>query len=91
MTPPCGGLTVHEVAMHPQLASRAYLSYYAGGLPALEIRGGKLVETGGYLDPKGNNFWGVEVFVRDGKTYVLGSNRDNGLWIFQEITAATKR
>jgi hypothetical protein len=41
------------------------------------------VETGGYLDANGNNFWGVEVFVRNGKTIVLGSDRDSGLWVFQ--------
>ncbi len=86
-----GDLTVHEVATDPQDPKRAYLSYYAGGIRALEIRCGKgaksseckLVETGGYLDPLGNDFWGVEAFVRDGQTYILGSDRDSGLWIFR--------
>ena len=82
-----GDLTVHEVATDPQAANRAYLSYYAGGLRSLEIRctGPKceLVEVGGYLDPNGNNFWGVEAFVRDGQTYILGSDRDSGLWVFR--------
>lgn len=82
-----GDLTVHEVATHPTQGDRAFLSYYAGGLRALKIdcSGGSctLVETGGYLDPRGNDFWGVEVFVRDGQTYVLGSDRDSGLWIFR--------
>ena len=49
------------------------------------------METGGYLDPKGNNLWGVEVFVRDGQTYVFGSDRDHGLWIFRDTTATIKR
>jgi len=79
-----GDLTVHEVATHPQAANKAYLSYYAGGLRALEIQNGELVEVGGYLDPNGNNFWGVEVFVRDGQTIILGSDRDSGLWIFKD-------
>jgi hypothetical protein len=79
-----GDLTVHEVATHPTDPSRAYLSYYAGGLRALQIRGTALVETGGYLDPAGNNFWGVEVFVRDGCTYIAGSDRDSGLWLFRD-------
>lgn len=79
-----GDLTVHEVATHPTDAARSYLSYYAGGLRALEIQGTELVEVGGYLDPDGNNFWGVEVFVRGGNTYILGSDRDHGLWIFQD-------
>ena len=78
-----GDLRVHEVATHPVLADRAYLAYYSGGLRALKIAcsGGscELVETGGYLDRNGNNFWGVEVFVRNGKTIVLGSDRDSGL------------
>lgn len=79
-----GDLTVHEVATHPTDSSRAYLSYYSGGLRALQIQGTELVETGGYLDPEGNNFWGVEVFVRDGCTYIAGSDRDSGLWLFRD-------
>jgi len=84
-----GDLSVHEVATDPQAANRAYLSYYGGGLRSLEIRcqgnsgNCKLVEVGGYLDPNGNDFWGVEAFVRDGKTIILGSDRDSGLWIFR--------
>jgi hypothetical protein len=77
-----GDLSVHEVAVDPDEASRAYLSYYDAGLRALEIRRGKLVETGGYIDPNGNDFWGVETFVRNGRTIILGSDRDSGLWIF---------
>jgi hypothetical protein len=96
-----GDLTVHEVATHRALWNRAYLSYYAGGMRALEIRCGnrkdtsacKLVETGGYLDPHGNDFWGVETFQRDAdgdgklETYILGSDMDSGLWIFRDTTA----
>ncbi|HET7735691.1 MAG TPA: hypothetical protein VFK52_06935 [Nocardioidaceae bacterium] len=77
-----GDLTVHEVATDPQHANRAYLSYYAGGLRSLEIQGTELVEVGGYLDKEGNNFWGVEAFVRDGRTIILASDRDSGLWVF---------
>jgi hypothetical protein len=80
-----GDLSVHEVATDPDEANRAYLSYYSGGIRALQISNQKqLVETGGYLDPKGNDFWGVETFVRDGRTIVLGSDRDSGLWIFRQ-------
>ena len=82
-----GDLTVHEVATHPTDASRAYLSYYSGGLRALQIQGTELVETGGYLDPEGNNFWGVEVFVRNGCTYIAGSDRDSGLWLFKDTAS----
>jgi hypothetical protein len=86
-----GDLTVHEVATDPQDASHAYLSYYAGGFRSIEIQCAdpsdkmtcELVETGGYLDPHGNNFWGVETFVKDGQTIILGSDRDSGLWVFR--------
>jgi hypothetical protein len=88
-----GDLSVHEVAVDPQDASLAYLSYYSGGLRAIQIQCAdpddtstcELVEVGGYLDPEGNNFWGVETFVgEDGFTYILGSDRDSGLWIFRD-------
>ncbi|HYZ10489.1 MAG TPA: hypothetical protein VE962_01190, partial [Actinomycetota bacterium] len=78
-----GDLSVHEVATDKQSASHAYLSYYSGGLRSLEIQGTELVEVGGYLDPAGNNFWGVETFVRGGDSYILASDRDDGLWIFK--------
>ena len=100
-----GDLSVHEVAVDPQDASLAYLSYYSGGLIAVQIQCGgvpydpdvppadtgtcELVEVGSYLDPAGNNFWGVETFIDDnpespyfGQTVILGSDRDSGLWIF---------
>jgi hypothetical protein len=101
-----GDLSVHEVAVDPQDASLAYLSYYSGGLVAVQIQcpAGtpydpenppadtstcELVEVGSYLDPAGNNFWGVETFVDDnpdspyfGRTVILASDRDSGLWIF---------
>ena len=88
-----GDLSVHEVAVDPQDPTLAYLSYYAGGLRAIQIQCAnpddtstcQLVEVGGYLDPEGNNFWGVETFVGDdGFTYILASDRDSGLWIFRD-------
>ncbi|HZA30114.1 MAG TPA: hypothetical protein VE462_01165, partial [Propionibacteriaceae bacterium] len=87
-----GDLSVHEVATDPQDPSLAYLSYYSGGLRAVQIQCTnpadtstcELVEVGGYLDPEGNNFWGVETFVRDGETIILASDRDSGLWIFRD-------
>ena len=85
-----GDLTVHEVATDKTDPRRAYLSYYAGGLRSLRIdcvpatsENCELVEVGGYLDAAGNNFWGVETFVRDGQTIILGSDRDSGLWVFK--------
>lgn len=84
-----GALSVHEVATDKTDASRAYLSYYAGGIRALQITCQRpkdpstcrLVETGGYLDPNGNEFWGIETFVREGVTYIAGSDLDFGVFI----------
>lgn len=77
-----------------------YLSYYAGGLRALQIQCSnpadntscELVEVGGYLDPAGNNFWGVEVIlhpaddpnVQGDEVLILASDRDYGLFIFRD-------
>ena len=94
-----GDLSVHEVAVDPLDPTLAYLSYYSGGLRAIEIECTdpaetstcSLVEVGGYLDPLGNNFWGVETFFLPegdeqgdyaGQTIILASDRDSGLWIF---------
>ncbi|MBE4719278.1 LVIVD repeat-containing protein [Pseudarthrobacter sp. AB1] len=88
-----GDLSVHEVAVDPQDPSLAYLSYYSGGLRAVQIQCSnpadnstcELVEVGSYLDPEGNDFWGVETFIgEDGMTYILASDRDSGLWIFRD-------
>jgi hypothetical protein len=81
-----GALSVHEVATEKTDARRAFLSYYAGGIRAIQIvcsnpNSCQLVETGGYLDPNGNQFWGIETFVRNGVTYAAGSDMDSGLWI----------
>jgi hypothetical protein len=90
-----GDLSVHEVAVDPQDPSLAYLAYYSGGLRAIQIQCTdpedtstcELVEVGSYLDEAGNNFWGVETFVAEdgpyeGRTVILASDRDSGLWIF---------
>ncbi|WP_404383384.1 hypothetical protein LL946_18580 [Knoellia locipacati] len=75
-----GDLWVHEVATDPLDPSLAYLSYYSGGLRSVQIQCTNpadtstcgLVEVGGHLDPEGNNFWGVQTFVRDGETMSRG-------------------
>ena len=77
-----GDLSVHEVAIDPE-EPLAYLSYYAGGFRVLEYGTGGLTEVGAFIDEGGNNFWGVEVYEREGETYVLASDRDFGLYVFQ--------
>lgn len=77
-----GDLSVHEVAVSQLKAERLYFSYYSAGFRVADIEGDKIVEKGHYIAEGGNNFWGVETFVRNGKEYVAASDRDYGLWIF---------
>jgi hypothetical protein len=80
-----GDLTVHEVATDPRPGTNlAYFSYYAGGFRVAEYGKKGLKEVGAFIDQGGNNFWGVEVHKHpNGKYYVLASDRDYGLYIFQ--------
>ncbi|MBI5105131.1 MAG: hypothetical protein HZB46_09150 [Solirubrobacterales bacterium] len=78
-----GDLSVHEVATSAQDARLAYFSYYAGGFRVARIVNDQLVETGHYVAPDGNNFWGVQVFEDGGQELVAASDRDHGLWIFR--------
>jgi len=68
---------------------RAFRIACTGGGPAPRCT---LVETGGFIDPDidgpgpdpgGNEFWGIETFVRGGQTYVSGSDMDSGLVILR--------
>jgi hypothetical protein len=79
-----GALSVHEVATDPG-SNKAYLSYYAGGFRAIRFGSSGIVETGGYLDLLGNDFWGVQMWTHPatGKKYILASDLDSGLWIFK--------
>jgi hypothetical protein len=77
-----GDLSVHEVAIDPN-RRLAYLSYYAAGFRVVTYGKKGLTEVGAFIDEGGNNFWGVEVIERDGETYVLASDRDFGLYVFQ--------
>ena len=79
-----GDLSVHEVATDPD-ENLAYVSYYAAGLRVLRYsRATGLTEVGAFIAPGGNNFWGVEVHRHpNGQKYVLASDRDSGIWIFQ--------
>ena len=77
-----GDLSVHEVAIDPQ-KPLAYLSYYSGGLRVVKYGSNGLREVGAFIDEGGNNFWGVDILKKRGKTYVLASDRDFGLYIFR--------
>jgi hypothetical protein len=78
-----GDLSVHEVATDPD-SDLAYISYYAAGFRVVKYGAGGLTEVGRFIDQGGNNFWGVEVHKHpNGQKYVLASDRDHGLYIFQ--------
>jgi hypothetical protein len=90
-----GDLSVHEVATHPT-ASRKLYSAYRCGLPSLQdqghwVRSGRSALLRGsrrVSRPTGNNLWGVEMWRHpaSGELCVLASDRDSGLWIFQDKT-----
>ncbi|MGH9245575.1 MAG: PA domain-containing protein [Acidimicrobiales bacterium] len=78
-----GDLSIHEVDFDPDVRL-AYLSYYSAGFRVCAYGPWGLKEVGAYIDPDGNNFWGVEVWHdENGEKYVLASDRDFGLYIFQ--------
>jgi hypothetical protein len=78
-----GILSVHEVATSHVRNDLAYLSYYAGGLRVIRIDDGRIVEAGRFIDVRGNNFWGVQVFRHRGREYVAASDIDFGLYVFR--------
>lgn len=78
-----GDLSVHEVATSQVNAGLAYLSYYAGGLRVIKVGQSGVREVAAFIDNGGNNFWGVETFVRGGQEYVALSDRDFGLYILK--------
>ena len=81
-----GDMSVHEVAMSEVQNDLAYFSYYAAGFRVARIVNDELVEVGHFIDAGGdggNNFWGVQVWQHAGQEYVLASDRDFGLYIFQ--------
>jgi hypothetical protein len=78
-----GNLTVHEVAVSAKKSHLAYLAYYDAGFRVISVKHGKIKEVGHFVDVNGNDFWGVQVFNRHGREYVLASDRDFGLYIFE--------
>jgi hypothetical protein len=79
-----GDLSVHEVATDPD-ANLVYVSHYALGMRVLKYTTGGLEEVGAFVERGGSNYWGVEVHKMNGKKYILGSDRDRGLRIFEYV------
>ncbi len=87
--PPSGDRTMHNVIVD---GSRAYISWYAEGMRVVDFSGCSAgggqnsctpTEVAHYVDPGGSNFWGVYLHEIGGTQYILGSDRDTGLWIFE--------
>lgn len=80
-----GTMSVHEVATDKE-QNLAYLSWYDAGMRVVRFGSSGMEEVGHYIAPGGNDFWGVEAHRLPGDptetTYILGSDRDSGLWIF---------
>jgi hypothetical protein len=81
-----GDLSVHEVATDPD-ADLIYISHYALGMRVLSYdAAGNLTEVGAFAEEGGSNYWGVEIHKHpNGQKYILGSDRDRGLRIFQYV------
>jgi len=78
-----GDLSVHEAATSHRDDRLVYFAYYAGGFRVVRIEGDQLVEVGHYIAEGGSNFWGVQVWEHAGREYVLASDRDHGVYIFE--------
>lgn len=83
--PPPGDHSMHNVMVRD---GKAYIAWYADGIRVVDISDPKKPrEIASFIDKeRGSNFWGVYLFAHpDGNTYILGSDRTTGLWIFQLI------
>ena len=79
-----GDRTMHNVVVDE--GTTAYISWYAEGLRVVDFSGDTLTEIAHYVDTTdGSNFWGV--YLHDhpiGCSFILGSDRSTGLWIFED-------
>ena len=79
--PPPGDRTMHNIFV---VGRQAFISWYADGIRVVDLQRPEApVEIAHFVDVDGgSNFWGVYVFAHpDGNRYILGSDRDSGLWI----------
>jgi len=78
-----GDRTMHNVIVE---GTTAYISWYFEGMRVVSFNNDRLREVAHFVDtgPDGSNFWGVYLHHHpNGNTYILGSDRDTGLWIFE--------
>ncbi|MDH3293515.1 MAG: hypothetical protein OER95_04235, partial [Acidimicrobiia bacterium] len=75
-----GDRTMHNVVVDD--GTRAYISWYVEGMRVVDFGGDTLTEVAHWTDGVAN-FWGVYLHDHpDGNTYILGSDRNSGLYIF---------
>ncbi len=80
--PPSGTHTMHNVVVDDR---RAYISWYADGIRVVDFSDpGQPIEVAHFVDQvAGSDFWGVHLLKHpNGNSYVLGSDRSTGLWVF---------
>ena len=77
-----GDRTMHNVVVDD--GTLAYISWYAEGMRVVDFSSDTLTEVAHFVDSaNGSNFWGVYLHEHpNGNTYILGSDRSTGLWIF---------
>ncbi len=89
LPPALGDRTMHNVIVD---GTRAYISWYADGMRVVDFSGCSAgggqnsctpTEIAHFVDGGGSNFWGVFLHEIDNTQYILGSDRDSGLWIFE--------
>ncbi len=75
-----GDRTMHNVVVDG--GTRAYISWYVEGMRVVDFGGDTLTEVA-HWTMDGANFWGVYLHDHpNGNTYILGSDRNTGLYIF---------
>lgn len=78
--PPPGDRTMHNVVVDD--GTLAYVSWYVEGMRVVDFSGDTLTEVA-HWQRDDTNFWGVYLHDHpDGNTYILGSDRNSGLFIF---------
>lgn len=82
--PPPGDHSMHNVIIEGR---RAYISWYADGIRVVDFTDpANPREVARFVDnARGSDFWGVYLYRHpDGNTYILGSDRSTGLWVFEK-------
>ena len=78
-----GDLSIHEITTDPT-GNVGYVAWYSGGLRVIDYDNRTLEEVGRFIQPEGADYWGVELNVRrDGRLFVLASDRNYGLYTFR--------